>query len=698
MKRVLNITVAAKTTKAGHNYPAKDITVSIKEHKRIKAITEESVAQLFEQPIREAFLDAQDIAEIGSYFTISKSVATWMSKANIDPNLKLALEALRAYNPDKLLHTLNGLSAERDYYAVIVGKLSDRLDMPCFPTNKQFDLNLVRIYMAAQIISTMIDLKYINMVEKLTHIMDEDSGKSEWKLQQLLTFGKEPKYNPFRVSGISMEPGRVNQKEYKVQAGGKTRKLSKVEKDLLKLASSFKLRLVDVPLDILETYIKVSPWYLDVLAGRVTMDKIQADELVYEALGKYARLASLDGFYLPMWLDYRTRMYYDFSEVGINPHGKQFETCLFESAEPYMIENIDEYLYSAVVIIDGRMPHHEAIARFNANKDYYMEQLRKPLSDTPSVDELGEWLYNTRLADAIESYYNGTETHFLLSEDATNGGLQHGGIGFHSKEMMIPANVGGAPEQLDSHGNLQQLLGLASRDTAKEIHQPLLHGSSMNTLAGVLDCSVMEAEAFITKAYGQSVLNIEKIADWGVAVATNNNTSLLWKTRDGFNAQSIAYVETVPLTIRFIAERNAQGWGQLLLHKDMPLLRSAKGELVYGGGSAKDKTKVGGKVKNRGLYANITHSIDATALRDVIRATGGRGLWKHDNFLVPGTMTTVRRAYREALLAEYDFKGYEAAMIDILENYQGLAPQMPMLTYGDATKDAIINSHYYLAP
>ena len=63
------------------------------------------------------------------------------------------------------------------------------------------------------------------------------------------------------------------------------------------------------------------------------------------------------------------------------------------------------------------MPHHEAIDKFNANKDYYMAELRKPLSDTPSVSELGEWLYNTRLADAIESYYNGTETHFLLSED-----------------------------------------------------------------------------------------------------------------------------------------------------------------------------------------------------------------------------------------------------------------------------------------
>jgi hypothetical protein len=49
----------------------------------------------------------------------------------------------------------------------------------------------------------------------------------------------------------------------------------------------------------------------------------------------------------------------------------------------------------------------------------------------------------------------------------------------------------------------------------------------------VLGCSVREAEEFIVKAYGKSVLNIERIADWGVAVSTNSNTSLLWKTREG---------------------------------------------------------------------------------------------------------------------------------------------------------------------
>ena len=692
----INTTVAAKST-ATKAYPVKDVTIKIKEYKRVKPVTEEAVTELFKSVPREDFLDAQDIAEIGTYFTVGKQVQSWMSKSNIDPNLKLAIEALRAYNPDKLLHTLNTLSAERDYFAVMVGKLSDRLDVPTLPL-RQFDLSLVRIYMAGQILSTMIDLNYVVLTEKLEYVIDENTGKSEWKTQQLLSFGKVAKKSTFKVSGISLKPGQVNQKEYKVQAGGKARKLSKVEKELLSLASSFKLRLVDIPLNILETYMKVSPWYLDVLAGRVTMDKIQADELVYEALEKYSRINSLDGFYLSMWMDYRTRLYYDFSEVGINPHGKHFETSLFESAEPYTITDINEYLYSAAVIIDGRMPHHEAIDKFNANKDYYMAELRKPLSDTPSVSELGEWLYNTRLADAIESYYNGTETHFLLSEDATNGGLQHGGIGFHSTEMMIPANVGGAPEQLDSHGMLQAKLGLTSRDTAKDIHQPLLHGSSMHTLASVLECSVREAEIFVTKAYGKSVLNIEKIADWGVAVATNNNTSLLWKTRDGFNAQSIAYVETVPLTIKFIADRNSQGWGQLLLHKDMPLLKSVKGELVYGGGSSSNKAKVGGTVKNRGLYANVTHSVDATALRDIIRATGGKGLWKHDNFLVPGLMTLVRQTYRQALLAEYDFKAYDAAMVDILSNYNGEAPAKPTLVYGDATKDSIINSHYYLAP
>lgn len=43
-----------------------------------------------------------------------------------------------------------------------------------------------------------------------------------------------------------------------------------------------------------------------------------------------------------------------------------------------MIEDIEEYLYSAVVLIDGRMPHKEAIDKFLANKEHYLSELRKP--------------------------------------------------------------------------------------------------------------------------------------------------------------------------------------------------------------------------------------------------------------------------------------------------------------------------------
>ena len=224
--------------------------VRIKEFKRANklVVTEEMISSMLSPTIREDFLTQQDIAEIGSYFTVGKQVNNWMNNPNIDANLKLALEALKAYNPDKLHHTLNTLSAERDYYVVMVGKLADRLTMPNFPTNKEFDLTLVRVYMAAQLLSTMIDLKYIELTEKLEFVINEDSGKGEWKTQQLLSFGNAAKQPKYKVSGISMTPGTVLQKEYKVQAGGKARKLNKQEKELLSLSSSFKLRLIDIPL------------------------------------------------------------------------------------------------------------------------------------------------------------------------------------------------------------------------------------------------------------------------------------------------------------------------------------------------------------------------------------------------------------------------------------------------------------------
>ena len=676
-------------------------TIKISEFKRVNvAVSEEQIAELFIAPVYEStWFTAQDLAEVKYFIESDAAINKWMNSSSIDQSVKLAVESLLNYNNDKLVSILNSIDSQEDYLNAMVGKLMDRLDAPNLPM-AEFRLSEIRGNMAYQLLRVLVDTNKATIREDLTWVADGESGKGEWKLQQRVTFGQAKTKCPMYTKGLSMKPGVVNQKRYKVQAGGKARKLGKAEKEILTIASSFKLRMVDIPLELLERYMKNSEWYTNILHGKVdNMDKIQADELVYNALCKYARINSLDGFYLPMWLDYRTRMYYDFTELGLNPHGKHFETSLFEAAEPYYIKEIEEYKYSAVVLTDGRMPHHTAVELFDANPDHYLAALRTPLSDKADVEEIGDFLYNSRLADAIESYYAGEPTHFLLGEDATNGGLQHGGIGFHSSEMMIPSNVGGAYEQRDSHGDLQATLGLAERQLAKDIHQPLLHGSSLNTVAKVINKPLMATRQMLEDAYGASVFNIAKIADWGVSIANNANTSLLWKTRDGLFAQSIAYVESVPMNFKCLTSSNKQGWSQLKVTKDMPLLKDIKGQVVYGK-VADDKT-TGGDIKNRGLYANITHSIDGTALREVMRAMhsiGKGGLWKHDNFLVPGDMELVRHSYKAALLAEFDAPQYESAMIQIVENYTGTTPPIPHLVYGHATKDQIINSHYYLAP
>ena len=393
--------------------------IKISEFKRVNvAVSEEQIAELFTAPVYEStWFTAQDLAEVKYFIESDAVINKWMNSSSIDQSVKLAVESLLNYNNDKLVSILNSIDSQEDYLNSMVGKLMDRLDAPNLPM-AEFRLSEIRGNMAYQLLRVLVDTNKATIREDLTWVADGESGKGEWKLQQRITFGQAKTKCPMYTKGLSMKPGVVNQKRYKVQAGGKARKLGKAEKEILTIASSFKLRLVDIPLELLERYMKNSEWYTNILHGKVdNMDKIQADELVYNALCKYARINSLDGFYLPMWLDYRTRMYYDFTELGLNPHGKHFETSLFEAAEPYYIKEIEEYKYSAVVLIDGRMPHHTAVELFDANPDHYLAALRTPLLDKAGVDEIGDFLYNSRLADAIESYYNGTETHFLLSED-----------------------------------------------------------------------------------------------------------------------------------------------------------------------------------------------------------------------------------------------------------------------------------------
>lgn len=624
----------------------------------------------------------------------------------------VAIETIQSMQPEALARLLNSVSAFDQYEEVVLGQLALKVQLPALPL-ASFYYERVKVYVAFNLLEALKSLDMVNHREELVKETNE-AGKPIYRTRRRLSFGFEDIESTY-IHGLSEVPGTVLQKRFKVRAGGKALKLNKAEKDILRMAGSFKLRMIDIPRETFINYCKAEQDYINVelgkvkdANGRIVYDRIIANAGINQQADKYELIKQLDYFYLPMWMDYRTRLYYEFSEQYMAPSQAKW---LYEAADPVKVTDQfrDDMKYSAVVIVDGRMSHDEAVAKYNSNPDYYQAKLRETVYTTRegkngmdiNVISYKETIYNQRLADAILA----DETRFLLGEDATNGGLQHGGIGFRSPSMMIPANVGGAPTQMDSHQTVADAFGL-SRDDAKAINQQLLHGASLSGMAKRMGMSYSDMKKFVINAYGHEVLNIQLIADWGTMIHNNDNTSLMWTTRDGMRAQSLAYTTSTPITVYALSETNKSGYSQIKIHKEMPLILDATGKPIYGklsdslGLSDKASKAMGNEVKLRGTYANITHSIDATALRDVIRGLHAAGvkaaLFIHDNFFVNERMDIVRHSYKAALLAEFEFSGYASAIADIKANYNGTCPDIK-LSFGTATIDMIENSHFYLA-
>lgn len=649
-------------------------------------------------------------------FTQTETTTTWITPSDIEnakANLLMSAKvvdlldhkadqyhefAFRQFiemDSARLASTLNRMSSFDEHLQVIVGQLAYKLSVRQNPKFTVFHNHMIAPIVAFNIINSLIEINVIQSQVKAIKEVDGATGKVTWHNQTLVSFGHRAQTNAMYVPGIHTEPTLI-QKKTKVRPGGKSVKLNSTEKAFLKKASGTKLRMIDIDPSEVIKYMKQSPWYLKVLTGEVNMDKIIADDLVTRQVNKFKAMQALSYFHLSMWIDYRTRLYYDLKELGFNPHGKTFETSLYELAEGRFITRtgFEDLAYSAATIIDGRMAHRTAIELFEANPEHYLTALRT------ESDDMGKDLYNSRLAQAIEDYHSETPSHFLLGEDATNGGLQHGGIGFKEPKMMIPANVGGSAHQEDSHGNLQKLLNLPSRQDAKDVHQPLLHGSSLQTVAKVIGKTLADTKTMLTEAYGNSVSNIPTIADWGTQVVDNYQTTLMWTTHDGFKAQSIAYTESVPLVLYALSSSNKSGYTQITIHRDMPLIQDANGQPIYGA-VGEDKSH-GKSNKLRGLYANATHSIDATGLRSVIsNGEDGeqlQGLWKHDNFLVhPNDMRRVRAGYKQALLEEHEASLYDSMLEQVAANCIH-TPKIPTLIKGNAPIELIEESHYFLAP
>lgn len=648
---------------------------------------------------REPEFDVSSIEKIREHILSNKKCEEVFNSSKADRDVKEVTDMFlnRKVDYRGLANALNSLYGKDEHMAVMVGKLSVKIKMSVDKKWNNFYFEKMKAIMASLLLHGLVDTDQINYEKKTDKEIDE-RGKVKWHKRTYITVGEKKEKDP--LFGLHTEPGQVLQKFTKVKTGGKSLKLSLTEKSILNKVSSMPLKLVKTPRDTMEQYLKQCKWYLEAKAGKSNEDPILLEDRVQTLLDNIEKAQEMPVIYLSAWLDYRTRLYYDFTLEGINPHGKTFQTSQWELAVPEVITDqaIHDYYYSAVCIIDGRTTHEAASRRFLANKDKYLMALKK---ESGNMDKD---FYNSRLAEAIEDYYAGKPSHFLLSEDATNGGMQHGGIGFRCEPMMKSSNVGGMKSQQDSHGDLQKKLGLAERDDAKAIHQPLLHGASMKSIAKSMNVSEPEAKDMMVKAYGKEVLNIPTIAQYGADIVDNNNTTLMWKTYDGFKAQSIAHVESVPLTIYAPSGSNKSGYSTIQINKDMPIIVDAKGKSIYGATIKEDGTQDksnGGSTKLRGLYANITHSIDASILRFAIKALatiGKSGLFKHDNFLCHGNyMGIVRGAYKVGLLEMFEYQAYDKALEQIRDNYKGVKPPKLELKKGSGTKEMIDKSEYFLS-
>jgi hypothetical protein len=317
-----------------------------------------------------------------------------------------------------------------------------------------------------------------------------------------------------------------------------------------------------------------------------------------------------------------------------------------------------------------------------------------------SEADFGKRFYNERLLGAIASYRRGHRSHFLLGFDATNGGLQHFGASFHSLKAMKLGNLLGG-EAGDAHQDMADSLGI-TRDEAKRVNNPILHGSTLAGIAEALrshgrDATEEEILEHIKETYGREATNIIDIADWGQSIYTTHNPSLAWKMPDGFLAQSTAYYKSVEMKVYGLSCATKTGYTSTIVHRDMPFELTRDGKVIDYGRLPSGASRV----KVRGLYANITHSIDSWVLRAIVRAL--RNQWvdvlvKHDNFFVhPNYMGLVRELYRTLIKKEYDMRLYESALRDIAAGHSE-SPEVPELTYGFAPKSLIDKAEMFLMP
>ncbi len=374
--------------------------------------------------------------------------------------------------------------------------------------------------------------------------------------------------------------------------------------------------------------------------------------------------------HFPQSMEGRGRMKYRSTSLGLNPHGDSYETALLELFNKRIITDEGGYQLSLLISTEmfGRVSERKNVKAFKDNWDKGLVWKNNCPKD----------LYNRKLWAAYADYRNGIPSGFIARIDGTNSGLQFISTGIKDEVGAKYSNIAGHKEVYDAYGLMASAMNTAlnitenqltrvhlkdgftvtmygagshsaitafrGRDASKlksgefyipadrEIGQhpslyetvkdrPELSHLDNETIIPRIKCT--ERQIFIMRAFDEAFVNsfpavVEAIATissaYGHSVMKLGNLQHSWQLPDGFVAQSVNYKEGVANTIQYVVKSKSKT-GKFTTNS-RKIIRNAPSR----------------KARILSLFANLTHSLDGYALRQVSQRLGAEILTKHDDF------------------------------------------------------------------
>jgi len=580
-----------------------------------------------------------------------------------------------------------------------------RLGLPL----SEFECERAQLICSGVITQVVIDSGVFPVREDVDKFEDKN-GFIKFRKQLFLVLGGSYETDLYR--GIHLEPGVCLQTE--INENGRKRKLTGEERAYLKDVASVPFQIWEGCSEelLMKGYSLAKDWgkTKDKNGNHLPEDPIVKRKRFEMYADKIVNHVAKWTFYLSAKYDGRGRTYYDAARLdGIRPQGKLWETLMLSAAQKYYLTGPDSDVLKHVIYctLHGRTSMDKALEKWS-DKDHQKARDAYPM-DAKTDTEFGEKLLLLRAAEALDDYSAGRPSDFMFGYDLTNSGLIMSGLGFQSKEMMKAGNLAGLKTVADSHTTFGKAFELPlERKVVKKLHTALLHGGTIRTLTKELnaiegiDVEVSDVQKSVVNAYGNTVYNIATIADWGTKVVGNNQTVLTWTTPDGVRASSRAYLKGVPVEFYVASANHKEHYTHYVIVSDMPLIEDDKGFPIYDRHTTYGETHYPVEVKKRGLYANITHSLDAFVLRRVVReviASGRPILLKHDDYIItPGSYDTIVKETYNAFAVLFESDPYQRALDEIAER-SPYYPEVPQLIKGDAKFPEIKPEQYnYLMP